>query len=296
MTVGSLRLLSYLWLHEPNADSLTRAATEVGLPSVAPEELAPAYSDVFLLNVYPYGTAFLASNGELNGPEAQWVAMLYEAHGYRPPELSAVGAPDHLGLCLGFLAHLENQRLEMREFVSGLLAWAPVCCLAVEREPSAHPFYRALAAQTRERLMAAGRGVPVTPSAFQPLTIGDLLSTDEEVRLRDIVHFFLAPTQCGIFLSRSRLGRMAGELGTRLPFGSRFEVAERLFAASGEREQIGLLIQALRAEVEAWAAIYETWSANYPAWRPIAFVWLARTAQAIRRLDEMRRVVETETM
>jgi nitrate reductase assembly molybdenum cofactor insertion protein NarJ len=266
----------------------------LGLPLAAPEELASAYCDVFLLNVYPYGTAFIASNGELNEPEGQRVAALYAAHGYRPPELDAVGAPDHLGLGLGFLAHLEQQRLAMSEFASGFLAWAPICCLAVEREPSAHPFYRALAAQTRERLMADSRWLMTGYAPPFDIHLGPW--ADDEVSLRALVRFWLTPAQCGVFLSRSRLGRMASELGTRLPFGSRFEVAERLFAASGEAEQIGDLIQALKAEVETWAATYETWSANYPAWRPIAAVWLARTARAARQLDEMRRMVETETM
>jgi TorA maturation chaperone TorD len=137
-------LLSHLWLHEPDADAITHAVAELGLPPATTDELASAYADVFLLNVYPYGTAFTDPSGELNGPAAQQIAALYEAHGYQPPELNAVGAPDHVGLCLGFLGELGE--LEIRELS---LDWIAVCCLAVERESAAPPFYRALASTTR---------------------------------------------------------------------------------------------------------------------------------------------------
>jgi len=295
-------LLSHLWLHEPDADTLARAVVELGLPladpsttlRASPADLASAYADVFLLNVYPYGTAFTDASGELNGPEAQQVAALYEARGYRPPELQSVGAPDHLGLCLGFLATGQDGLLPH------IAGWAPVCCFAVEREPSAPPFYHALALTTRQHLFAMlSEAKPPGAEAFRfvqgdshnlPSEIFNLQSEDE-VRLRDIVRFFLTPAQCGVFLSRARLGQMAKEMGGRLPFGSRFEVAERLFAyAGGGVELFGRLLNGLEAEVEAWATAYRSWAERYPAWRPGAEVWLARTRSAAGRLAEMRRM------
>ena len=94
-----LHTLSSLWLHEPDAATITRAVRELGLPSADPNDLAMAYADLFLLNVSPYGTVFTDEWGELNGASAQYIAGLYEAHGYHPPELTEVAAPDHLGLC-----------------------------------------------------------------------------------------------------------------------------------------------------------------------------------------------------
>jgi nitrate reductase assembly molybdenum cofactor insertion protein NarJ len=268
----------------------------------SPADLASAYTDVFLLNVYPYGTAFTDPSGELNGPGAQRVAALYEVHGYRPPELKSVGAPDHLGLCLGFLAAGQDGLLPR------IADWAPVCCLAVEREPSAHSFYRALASTTRQHLfvMLSEAKPPgaETPSASSGQALrfaqddGDnlqseiyTLQSEDEVRLRHIVRFFLTPALCGVFLSRSRLGQMAKELGGRLPFGSRFEVAEMLFTyAGGGVEQLGQLLNALETEVAAWATAYRSWAEKHPAWRPIAEMWLARTAEAARQLNAMRRM------
>jgi TorA maturation chaperone TorD len=278
-------LFSQLWLHEPDADAVLRAVSELGLPEADPTELASAYTDVFLLNVYPYGTAFTDPSGELNGPGAQRLAALYEAHGYSPPELGTVGAPDHVGLCLGFLR-------EWTGLAPGELSldWVAVCCLAVEREPTANSFYRALAARTREALFAhpALRAAPLANSPILPF------SSEEELSLRALLHFVLTPARCGVFLSRSRLGQMAKGLGMRLSFGSRFDVAERLFASAGESGQVEGLIGALNDEVEVWQAEYRAWAEQSPAWRPFAETWLARTADAMRTLAGMQQMVGAE--
>ncbi len=287
---SSYSLLSRLWLREPNADLVARATTELDLPSAASIDLASAYTDLFLLNVYPYSTVFIDPSGELNGANAQRVATLYETHDYQSDELNSVGAPDHLGLCLGFMAHAEEKRFEPEDFV---LDWAPVCCLAIEREPSAHEFYRALALRTREtllsKLLTSNRQALITN---RQSLVTNLQSSEDEVRLRDVVRFLLAPARCGVFLSRSRLGQLAREIGLRLPFGSRFEVAEMLFGAAGQSELIDRLLVALQTEIAAWATAYRQWAEMYPHWRPIAELWLARTSQALRVLAEMRQIAE----
>ena len=61
----------------PRAPSLAPHADE-------PAEMAPAYTDLFLLNVYPYGTAFIDPSGELNGPAAWQAARRYENLGLWP--------------------------------------------------------------------------------------------------------------------------------------------------------------------------------------------------------------------
>ena len=289
-----LVLLSRLWLHEPDADTIARAAHELGLPAAEPADLAPAYADLLLLNVPPYGTVFTDSSGEMNGPAAQEAAALYETHDYQPPELYEVGAPDHLGLCLGFLVHLREHGVETGGFLSDLLAWAPVCCLAIEREPVAHPFYRALAARTREWLMADGRS-PIAHGEGRPLAPPPssllLYPSDDEVRLRDVVRFFLAPAQCGIFLSRSRWGQMANALRMRLPFGSRLDVAEMVFRIAGESERVTDLLHVLSEEIEQWAVVYRAWSTECTAWQPFAVQWLERIDSVRRTLAGMREIL-----
>ena len=125
-----------------------------------------------------------------------------------------------------------------------------------------------------------------------PISGLQLSQSEDEVRLHDVVRFLLAPARCGIFLSRSRLGQLAREMGLRLPFGSRFEVAEGLFGAAGESELIDRLLAALQAEIEAWAAHYRHWAERYARWRPNAELWLGHTAQSLRTLAELREIAE----
>jgi TorA maturation chaperone TorD len=286
-----LRLLSSLWLREPDPETARLASSRLGLPVAEPAELAVAYAELFLLNVYPYGTVFTDPYGELNGPGAQEIARLYAANGYQPAVLLEIGAPDHLGACLGFVAHLSQKQLDRVGFTAALLDWAPVCCLAVEREPTAHPLYQSFAKLTREWLLADESWTPSATHSRDPLLLELSSSSDEEVRLRDLVRFFLAPARCGIFLSRGRLGRMALNLGLRLPFGSRFEVAETLFQVAGEAGQVEPLIDALETEINIWRTEYARWAESQPKWQATAEMWLARTTKALGQLGEMRQAV-----
>ncbi len=278
----SYDLLASLWLHEPEAQTIARAVSELGLPVADAPELARAYAEIFLLNVPPYGTVYTDGDGELNAPVAQGMEALYAAYGYRPPELSQVGAPDHLGLCLGFLSTDEGHSI-----LPSLLDWAPVCCFAVEREPAAHRFYCALAKVTRDRLMAE-TAIPNTqysiPNTQYPIHHSD-------VSLRDIVRFFLAPAQCGLFFSRSQLGQMAKGLGMRLPFGSRFEVAEWLLTAAGQSDQVPLLLAGFEKEVDEWGGAYRHWATTWPGWASAAARWLDRLERARRMLGGMRDII-----
>ncbi len=285
----TFELLASLWLHEPNDETIARAHHELGLPLASAAELAQAYADVFLLNVSPYGTAYTDDYGELNGERAQAVATLFAQAGYAPRELSEVAAPDHMGLCLGFLGYLKESELEIRD-------WAPICCLAVEREPTAPAFYRALARRTREILFsqsAISNQQSAIPNSQFPITNN---SPDEELRLKDILRFFLTPARCGVFLSRARLGQMAKPMGLRLPFGSRWEVAEALFMAAGESGQTLGLLQMLGVEVTAWAQAYRQWAETCPSWQPHAGDWLSRTEIALQTLTQLNTIVTTESV
>lgn len=291
---SSLGLLSRLWLREP--DSAALGASRV-FPSVAPhagepDEMAAAYADLFLLNVYPYGTAFTDPSGELNRPAAGWAARRYEDRGFQPPELLEVGAPDHVGLCLGFLEYLARAGKKDLEFSSSILEWVPICCLAVEREPSAHTFYRAVAGATRERLMedvaeSMPRAVARPESAPE-----DTDPEEEEAGLSHIVRFLLAPARSGIFLSRAKLGHLARTAGMRLPFGSRFDVARMLFQTAGESGKVGTVLDLMEEELAAWEAAYQGWAGQHPRWTPASTRWLHRTGETRRLLGDMREILE----
>ncbi len=290
-------LLSRLWLHEPDLAALDqwRAAAPGEQPLQLPgdlDDLRAAYADLFLLNVWPYGTAYTDAWGEINTPEARHTAAVFEAAGYAPSERSEVGAPDHLGLCLGFLGHLARRGDGARvQFLAQLADWAPVCCLAVERDPAAHAFYRALGRRTREAVMDELQvRLAANPDAWRDRPDAEAAGLPGgEWRLRHVVRFWLTPARCGLFLSRARLGRMARGLGLHLPFGARRDVAAWLFSGAGEGGRLFDLLAQLRAETAAWADAYEAWGARWTAWRVPAQAWQGRIDAARRLLDEMER-------
>ena len=263
--------LSRLWLHEPNA------------------ELSAAWTDLFLLNVYPYGSAFMDPSGELNGPCAAAALARYEASGYAPPELATAGAPDHAGLCLGYLAHLDGADRDDPEFLAWALDWIPVCTIAIERQPSPHPFFRSLAEETREALLARAGGGPRNPLPLPSFPAHD----EEELDLSAVVRRLLAPATSGFFLSRSRLGAVALDAGMRLPFGSRYDVARALFEAAGESGRVQAVLDGLGREAASWDDRYAGLAAAHPAWRERAESWRGRLAVSRRLLSEMAGLLDT---
>jgi TorA maturation chaperone TorD len=293
-------LLAQLWLREPDAALAVRGMALLGLSPSTPAELAPAYAEVLLLNIPPYGTVFTDTGAALNAPAAQAMAALFARHGYSPPEVLSVGAPDHLGLGLGFLGHAAARGDEagFARACAQLLPWAPAVCLAVEREPGAHAFYRALARYTRETLLQnAGHlegAAPNWPAPEVPQVGSETAGAGgeaPEVRLHDLLRYFLTPARSGVYLSRGWLGSAAHGLGLGLPFGARFDVAQQLFAAAGQSGRFPELLRVLREEVAAWAGDFSRWTAAYPAWSPIAEYWLAATSATLHLIDAMGRVM-----
>ena len=292
MSTLSLSLLSRLWLSEPEAEPLA-VAREAGLAGGNdPAAIASAWADLFLLNVYPYGTAFTDPSGELNGPAA-WAALArFDAAGYDPPELAAVGAPDHVGLCLGFLAHLEESGRRDPAFLAEILDWIPVCALAVERQPMASDFFRALAVATREALLARlDELAPPGLAAAAPPPPADALG--EELDLSGVVRILLTPASSGFFLSRSRLGAVALDAGMHLPFGTRRDIARALFEAAGECGRIEPILASLRSEADAWDAAYAALASAHPGWESRARLWQGRLASTRELLSGMRRILDT---
>jgi hypothetical protein len=287
----SLGTLSALWLREPEEELIRHAHGALELPLAAQQELAVAYSELFLLNVYPYAGIFLEANGELNGARAQEMAALYEQYAYAPNELRAVGAADHIGLLLGF-ADAVGQDIVLPY----LMDWAPVLCLAVERALTTHPFYQALAARTREFLLQANRKQGASGAAPLGLPFSNLqflFADEEEWSTRGVVRYLLAPARSGIFLTRARLGLWARALGVPVAFGDRVQLGAALLENAGALNQIETVFDWLRAEAEAWDAAYAAWQTQF-AWQH-AHIWRARTQNTFRLLQEMRQLWREQT-
>lgn len=282
--LSPLQLLAQLWLREPDWAMVKLAHDQFGFPDSDPAELAGAFTDLFLLNVPPYGSVFLDSPSELNGSSAGDVRRVFAESGFEPAELAEVAAPDHLGLLIRWADGHETGRLD--------LSWIPSCCLAVQREPTVHPFYAGLAVKTLEwaptRTSETGDG-EFSDSLLLAIRGG---SEDDEVGLGRVVRFLLTPARSGMYLSRGRIGAIAVELGLRLPFGSRFDVARSLFVAAGESEITAKLFEVLQAEVSWWEESCDRLARAEPGWYPVAGTWKSRLGTMRELLEAMREIAD----
>jgi TorA maturation chaperone TorD len=129
---GTYRLLARLVLREPDAELLARlgelpvfggALAETSTPELS-QVLRVEYTRTFLMNVHPYESVYLDESGMLNAPTSAAVLAHYREHGYDPPDLSSSGAPDHLGLELGFMAQLVDRTAAARRAGNGAVAGA----------------------------------------------------------------------------------------------------------------------------------------------------------------------------
>lgn len=117
------------------------------------------YARTFLMAASPYESVYLDESGMLNSGPASAMLEHYREAGWEPNELTSVGAPDHLGLELLFMAHLIDRRaaalaignrgaaqgfVEAQEelLANHLLRWAPIFGAALA-DVAASPFYRA---------------------------------------------------------------------------------------------------------------------------------------------------------
>jgi putative dimethyl sulfoxide reductase chaperone len=142
--------------------------TLVGDDTALLAALRVEYTRLLIVNVLPYESVFVDQRVMLNTDATAAVFEAYREGDYRPA--GQVGAPDHVGLELGFLGHLAAaeavalavadaeavalSRARQRRFLGAHLGnWAPVWATALERV-ARQPFYAALAAVVRDFLLA----------------------------------------------------------------------------------------------------------------------------------------------
>ncbi|MCC7107387.1 MAG: molecular chaperone TorD family protein [Chloroflexi bacterium] len=164
---AAYRLFSHLALQEVD-DTLGAALVELPILGEAYQtgggarslvSLRVDYARTFLMLTPPYESVYVDDEGALNGPSSSAVLAHFEAAGWHPSALASVGAPDHLGLELLFLALLEERRQsalavgnqgaargfleEQGAFLEEhLLRWGPIFGTLL-RQHAASPLYRA---------------------------------------------------------------------------------------------------------------------------------------------------------
>ncbi len=265
--VERIRSFARLFLCEPDA-----------------QDLRVEFTRLLTLNVFPYASVYLDAEPCLNSETSARIQLSYDQAGFGPDPRWPIGAPDHFGVELEFVAHLmeAGQEPQADEFLtSEILLWTGIFTHAVEMNAHAE-FFRALARDARAWLMGQAKtanwNLPPAPVA--------------EDDLDAVVRMLITPSRSGFFLSKLDIARMARGLDLPVPFGDRGLMLQGLFHAAGEYKRIKNLLDALGAETHAWIESYETDERAYPAAAGIAQGWRGRAERTLGRLHEMKQTVQ----
>ncbi|MEJ2668363.1 MAG: molecular chaperone TorD family protein, partial [Deinococcales bacterium] len=246
------RLLSELFAAEPDEELLALAATMPALARHATGEAARRYTDVFVINAYPFASVYLEPDGAIDGERAGFIRGVLETLGL---EADPSVAADHIAVLLAALAALlereaaaadalqiERARHAQRALLAGhLLPWAPHFLDAVKRVDDG--LYRAAATLARRLLREhsgalfagranapaprasgvdgdQGRGAhPASTSAPDRSRVQADPGADASPDAKALLMQLVGPARCGFFLCRADIVGLAAELGLGIRFG-----------------------------------------------------------------------------
>ena len=248
-------------LSEPPGPEHVRLAELLELGS-APD--AEGYASTFLLQLYPYASVYVGSEGMLGGESRDRVAGAWSALGRIPPP-----EPDHLGALLGLYAALSEhaeveadpaERALWGAAASGflwehLLSWTMpyLDCFAGRSAPVYEEWARVLAEVLREEARRCG------PPAALPLHLRCAagLPNPHESGSEAFLTGVLAPVRSGMLLTRADLARGAEEIGVGLRMGERKFALEAFLSQDAERT-----LDWLAGEARSWTDRHDRWSSG----------------------------------
>jgi TorA maturation chaperone TorD len=212
---------------------------------------AAEYTDLFVLQLWPYASIYVGAEGQLGGEARDRVGGFWRALRLTPPV-----EPDHLAALLGLYATLTEleaaeadaarrllrQRSRRALLFEHLLSWLPPYLAKLAEIGS--PFYRAWGAVLLEALVA--QASELGPAEQLPLHLREAprLTSPDEV---------LAPVKSGIVIVRDDLRRAARQLGLGLRQGERSYVMKALLG-----QDPGATLTWLAGEAERWADIHRS--------------------------------------
>lgn len=268
-------------LTEPPGPEQTRLGEVLGLDG-GPD---PAeYTEVFVLQLYPYASVYLGAEGMLGGDARDRVAGFWRAlHRVPSPE------PDHLAALLGLYAALAEheiaepeppRRLMWRVSRKALLwehlaSWLfPFLDKLLEIAP---PFYRSWAALLARTLAAEIEWAGPPDAVPLHLRLAPALPDPRRDGAEAFVRGLLAPVRSGLVLTRADLARAARDLGLGVRMGERRFVLTALLS----QEAHGMLAW-LSAEARCWVARH---GAREDVAGEVAKFWTGRAAAAAVLLE-----------
>ncbi len=119
--------------------------------------------------------------------------------------------------------------------------------------------------------------------------MGDMERTFREGNLNEMAELLACPAKSGLYLTRARIRRLAGEMGLRAGVQGRARMIESLFREAGSEGRTEELLGRLEAEAEMWLGRFRAWSKECPpaqgAWRG----WEERARELRRRLRRAKK-------
>ncbi len=248
---------------------------------------APDYTDVFLLQLWPYASIYVGAEGKLGGEARDRVAGFWRALRRTPP-----GEPDHLAVLLGLYATLveseaaepdpARRRLLHRSrqalLWEHLLTWLPAYLAKLAEIGS--PFYRAWGELLTEALLAEIQDLGAPDELPLHLRDAPPLADPEAAGADSFLAGLLAPMRSGMLLVRDDLRRAARELGLGLRQGERTYVLKALLG-----QEPAMILRWLAEEAGRWVQTHDSMSDELD---PVRDFWSRRaqaSAQLIRSLS-----------
>ena len=264
---------------EPPSAEVDRVARLLELPGRGDPA---AYTDLFVLQLWPYASIYVGAEGKLGGESRDRVAGFWRALRFTPPS-----EPDHLAALLGLYATLADSeesepdaaRRQLRHrsrqalLWEHLLSWLPPYLAKVDE--IAAPFYLAWTELLREALMAEARTLGAPDQLPLHLREAPALADPQAHGADAFLTGLLAPARSGMVLVRDDLHRAARELGLGLRQGERAYVLKALLG-----QEPAATLEWLAAEAGRWVQIHGSMPDEL---EPVRSFW-SRRAQASAEL------------
>ena len=119
--------------------------------------------------------------------------------------------------------------------------------------------------------------------------MSDIERVFREGSLHQVVDLLVVPARSGVYLTRGRIRRLAGEMDLRPGVQSRSRMLENLFREAGLEGRAVELLDRLDGEAAAMIDRCRAWSRACPPAKAAWKEWIARAKQLRRHLREARR-------
>jgi TorA maturation chaperone TorD len=277
-------------LAEPPDEEVARVAAALEL---GPLPTADEYTELFVLQLYPYASVYLGAEGMLGGEARDRISGFWRA---LSPAKMPPAESDHLALMLALYARLcelagdESDESDekgrgaweraRRAFLwEHLLCWLPVYLHKLDA--LAPPFYRRWGKVLRETLLSEAKvvgGVEALPLHLRAAPA--LVDPRAGASAGEFIQSLLSPVRSGMILTRSDLNRAARRLGLGTRLGERAFILRALLG-----QNAGRMLEWLAEEALGWA---ERHRADANSLGAVARAWEEKARAAALLLGELK--------